>query len=97
MIHMPSKLFLHEKAIGDGGEITEVKIWQVPNSLQYPRGIKYSLYLVKEGKVLVGYDNHHPKGPHKHYGHRQEPYSFTTIEDLIRDFNHDKKRFNHES
>jgi hypothetical protein len=31
-------------------------------------------------------DNHKPKGPHLHVDKREEPYSFTTVEDLIEDF-----------
>ena len=96
MIHMASKLLFHEKDVEEDGGITEVKVWQVPESLKYPNGYKYALYLVREGKVLVGYDNHHPKGHHRHYGEKQEPYAFTNLENLVRDFNQDRKRFIHE-
>lgn len=94
---MSSKLIAHEKLVQEDGSIVEIKIWRVPKSLKYPEGYKYSLYLVKEGMVLVGYDNHHPKGPHRHYGQRQEPYQFTGVEDLVKNFNEDRKRYYHES
>jgi hypothetical protein len=32
------------------------------------------------------YDNHHPKGHHRHVGTREEPYSFVTAEKLVADF-----------
>ena len=89
---MSSTLLLHEKIVEEDASIVEMKIWQVPKSAKNPNKIKYSLYWVKEGKILVGYDNHHPKGHHRHYGDRQEPYEFTTIENLVRDFKEDRRR-----
>jgi len=94
---MASKLVFHQKVVHEDGSIVEVKIWQVPKSVRSPDGVKYFFYLVKGGKVLVGYDNHHPKGHHRHYGDRQEPYPFTSIEQLAHDFNEDRKRCQHEN
>jgi len=37
-------------------------------SEKYPAGRKFSLFLVAQGEVLVGLDNHKPKGPHLHLG-----------------------------
>lgn len=37
----------------------------------------------------VLYDNHHPKGHHKHIGGRQSAYQFSSVEDLLRDFRRD--------
>jgi hypothetical protein len=56
-----------------------------------PDAVKYSLYWVKEGEVLVGYDNHYPKGHHRHYGQREEDYEFKDIETLIKDFKRDMR------
>lgn len=92
-----SKLVFHEKSLEKDGSIVEMKVWQVPESEKNPDGVRYSLYLVKGDKVLIGYDNHHPKGHHRHYGEKEEPYQFTTIEDLIRDFLEDKRRIHDES
>ena len=68
--------------------MAELKVWEVGVSSHYPDGIKYSLFLVQpeSGTVLFGMDNHKPKGPHLHVNGREEPYSFTTAEDLIEDF-----------
>ncbi|WP_246327072.1 toxin-antitoxin system TumE family protein [Burkholderia guangdongensis] len=38
------------------------------------------------GNRVVGYDNERPKGDHRHIDGAEEPYRFTTPEDLIRDF-----------
>lgn len=67
----------------------ESKIWEVPISEQYPDGLRYSLFAIQEGKVLVGYDNHQPKGHHRHLGEAQSPYHFSNLETLTNDFRAD--------
>jgi hypothetical protein len=32
------------------------------------------------------YDNHHPKGHHKHISGREAPYAFVTARQLVADF-----------
>lgn len=38
------------------------------------------------------YDNEAGKGDHRHYGARQEPYVFTTLQALLEDFQADVTR-----
>ena len=38
------------------------------------------------GERVVGYDNHHPKGDHRHYMGREAEYDYKDPETLIRDF-----------
>ncbi|MDG0027254.1 DUF6516 family protein [Trinickia sp. Y13] len=38
------------------------------------------------GSRVVGYDNERPKGDHRHVDGVEEPYRFTTPEDLVREF-----------
>lgn len=66
--------------------IAELKVWKVPKSRDYRNGIKYSLYLVSQGNVIVGMDNHRPKGPHLHLGDQELPYLFRSAPRLIEDF-----------
>jgi hypothetical protein len=42
-----------------------------------------------KGERIVGYDNERGKGDHRHYGDREEPYIFTTMEQLLDDFERD--------
>ena len=51
---MKARLIYHVKEIATDGDITEIKIWQVPKSKDKPHGIKYSLAYIREGKRLVG-------------------------------------------
>jgi len=72
----------------DGVAVAELKVWNVGVSTHYPDGIKYALFLVQpeSGDVILGMDNHKPKGPHLHLNGREELYRFTTVDDLIEDF-----------
>ncbi len=68
--------------------MVELKVWEVPKTEKYPDGVKYSLYCLEtETKmVLVGIDNHHPKGHHIHFGYEEQVYFFEDVEKLIEDF-----------
>ncbi len=66
--------------------VAELKIWRINKSKDYPAGIKYSLFLVCDGTVIVGFDNHKPKGPHMHFGDQELPYDFKDERELIEDF-----------
>jgi len=82
-------LVVHEKRIVEGDEvigIAELRIWSLPVSQTFPAGRKFSLFLVANGKVIVGIDNHAPKGPHAHIGEVERAYRFTTSEQLVEDF-----------
>lgn len=47
---------------------------------------KYRLYYGSGRNRDVGYDNERGKGDHRHYGEREEPYEFSTPEQLLEDF-----------
>lgn len=68
--------------------ICEIKIWKINDSKSYPLGLKYSLFCVESasGKIIVGFDNHFPKGPHKHIGEIEEPYHYVNDDLLVEDF-----------
>lgn len=92
--HMaPATLLLHRRRIFDDGAIEEMKLWQVSTSVRgSDHAFKYSLFYGREGQRLVCYDNEPGKGDHRHYGQREEPYEFTTPEQLIADFVADVSR-----
>ncbi len=68
--------------------IAELKVWEVSTTTHYPEGRKFSVFLVWEesGEVIIGFDNHKPKGPHLHKRGREESYEFKSVEQLIEDF-----------
>jgi hypothetical protein len=44
--------------------------------------------LIRSGEEApaILYDNHHPKGHHRHIGDHEEPYAFVTAGRLVADF-----------
>lgn len=82
-------MITHDKVLLASGVIVEIKVWQILDDERYPDRYKYSLYAVYGDDVLVGYDNHHPKGHHRHIDGKEESYNFTTLENLKNDFKSD--------
>jgi len=72
----------------------EVKIYTVPTSSKNPYGYRFRCFMVdpSSGEELVGYDNHWPKGSHRHFLGTEEPYEFKNIVTLLEDFEHDCER-----
>ena len=60
----------------DRDYIVEIKIYKVNKDQFHPEGFHYSLVLIKDGKRLLGYDNHERKGHHTHRGKGESPYEF---------------------
>ncbi len=89
MPNIKAVLLIHKKECDENGAITEVKIWSVPVSEHTPHGLKYSFVYVVNGIRIIGYDNERGKGAHRHIGGAEEPYAFTTTDQLIADFKAD--------
>ena len=79
---------LREKTTDEQGNLREMVIWQVEPNPRQPEGIRYRLALVLVGEKVpaVLYDNHHPKGHHRHIEGVEEPYQFVYVDRLIADF-----------
>ena len=75
----------------------EVAVWRVPLPVppsEHP--FKYRLAYVVGGECVLRYDNERGKGDHRHFGGIVLGYAFSTPEQLMRDFNADIARWNHE-
>lgn len=80
-------LLYDEKRTYADGCILQARLWIVPVSVRGSNHLlKYSLYYGRQGERLVAYDNEAGKGDHRHYGDREEPYTFSTVEQLVADF-----------
>jgi hypothetical protein len=87
---MPKAMrIFHEKIRMVEGIVVELTVWQVTRSAQYPEGFKYSFFAVRNGVILVGYDNHRPKGHHRHFGGKEGVYEFAGLDKLRADFSSD--------
>ncbi|MCK8781769.1 DUF6516 family protein [Rhizobium sp. NTR19] len=92
-IMAPALLILDRKLLLNDGRIIQMKVWRLPEaSPERPHGLKYSLFFGRPGQRIVGYDNEAGKGDHRHYGKREEPYSFSSLQQLIADFEEDVRR-----
>ncbi len=90
---MKAELLLRDKKVLSSGAILELVIWKLPESdLDRPHGYKYRLYYGRGGVRIVGYDNERGKEDHRHYGAREAPYMFVSVEQLLDDFLADVKR-----
>jgi len=85
---MRAKLIYREKFIYADGAIREMVLWRLPEkTAEKPYSLKYRLYYgLADGTSIVRYDNETVKGDHRHWGGREEPYSFRDVETLVADF-----------
>lgn len=89
----PASLILDRKLLLDDGRIIQMRVSRLPAaSREWPHGLKYSLFFGRPGERIIGYDNEKGKGDHRHYRSREEPYRFSSLEQLIRDFEVDVER-----
>jgi len=67
-----------------------IKLWELPSPKAGHQRARYRLSLISPaGERVVGYDNHHPKGDHRHYMGREAEYRYKDPATLIRDFLND--------
>ena len=90
---MKAELLQRDRFDFDDGTILEMVIWRVPKPIRGSQHVyKYRLFYGRAGKRIVGYDNERPKGDHRHVDDKEQPYDFTDVETLVRDFLADVER-----
>ena len=90
MQYMPAALVAKAKEFRDDGSIVEVVIWELSEPLgPSTHCYKYRLYYGASGVSRVRYDNERGKGDHRHMEAREEEYVFTTLDQLLADFERD--------
>jgi Family of unknown function (DUF6516) len=86
-------LVVHDEVWDEDGWRVIVKVWAVASSKTNPDGVDYSLVLLDPvGGRVVGYDNHWPKGHHRHVLGEENVYDYRGIDALIEDFRADIAR-----
>jgi hypothetical protein len=90
---MQAELLYRNKLTLDSGAVIEEVIWKLPTpDADRPHGFKYRLVYLRENHRIIGYDNERGKGDHRHYSGSEEPYRFTSVEQLLNDFRADVTR-----
>jgi hypothetical protein len=91
---MDAVLLARAKEVRDDGSIVEIVIWELPEPLPPSQHrCKYRLYFGAAGVARVRYDNERGKGDHRHVGDREQDYLFTSVEQLLADFQSDVERW----
>jgi Family of unknown function (DUF6516) len=91
---MDAALLARAKEVRDDGSIVEIVIWELPEPL--PPSLhryKYRLFFGAAGVSRVRYDNERGKGDHRHVAGREEDYTFTSVKQLLADFQSDVERW----
>lgn len=87
---MKAELLAHTKEVRDDGSIVEIVIWELPQPIPpSAHRFKYRLYFGTPGDERVRYDNERGKGDHRHRGGREDQYIFSSIDQLLDDFERD--------
>ncbi|MGB8685467.1 MAG: DUF6516 family protein [Candidatus Binatus sp.] len=83
-----AKLITRRKWTDERGNLYEIVLWKVERNARHPEGVRYRLAFIRAGEEApaVLYDNHHPKGHHRHISGRRAPYAFVTARRLVADF-----------
>ena len=90
MQYMKAKLIAHAKEIRDDGSIVEIIVWELAEPLLPCTHLyKYRLYFGRNGDCFVRYDYERSKGDHRHVGHEESGYDFTSLDELLADFERD--------
>jgi hypothetical protein len=94
---MKAVALVRRRVVVAADAFVEVVIWHVPEPV--PPSVhlfKYRLAYVVEQQCVVRYDNERGKGDHRHTETAEEPYAFSTPNQLMTDFEADVARWNHE-
>jgi hypothetical protein len=84
----PARLITRRKWTDEQGNLYEIVLWEVERNARHPEGVRYRLAFIRAGEEVpaILYDNHHPKGHHRHINGRETPYAFVTATKLVADF-----------
>ena len=94
---MRAELLLRRRVLLAEDAFVEVVIWRVPKPVaSSAHAFKYRLAYVVGSQCVLRYDNERGKGDHRHVVGREEPYKFSSPEQLMADFQADIERWNHE-
>ena len=95
--NMEAVLLLRRRVVVAVDAFVELVIWRLPRPLPpSSHEFKYGLAYVVGGECVLRYDNERGKGDHRHLGATEEPYVFSSPEQLMVDFEADVARWNHE-
>ncbi len=94
---MKAAPLLRRRVIVAADAFVDIVVWKVPGPVSpSAHDFRYRLAYVVGGQCVLRYDNERGKGDHRHTETTEEPYSFSTPDQLMADFAADVERWNHE-
>jgi hypothetical protein len=85
--NMRAMLILDDRYPQGAHAFVAVRVLRVPTRVSgSAHDLKYSLAYVVEGECVLRFDNEAGKGDHFHRSGVEEPYAFTSLEQLLADF-----------
>ena len=92
---MKAVLVIKRKSVDSEGNRIEAVIWHIPAGEMRGENVRYRMAFLPNGftKPVVLFDNHHPKGHHKHLEGVESRYAFSDVSALVRDFEKDVERW----
>ena len=82
-----AQLVTRFKDVTPEGGVIELVVWRVPEPVHpSEHGFKYRAAYAVDGVRVIGFDNERGKGDHCHLDGSERPYSFTTTDALLEDF-----------
>jgi hypothetical protein len=94
---MKAVALVRRRVVVAADAFVEVVIWQVPEPVPPSTHLfKYSLAYIVEQRCVLRYDNERGKGDHRHTETVEEPYAFSTPDQLMAGFESDVARWNSE-
>jgi hypothetical protein len=76
--------------VRDDGSIVEIVVWELDEPVPpCSHRFKYRLFYGRPGQERVRYDNERGKGDHRHVAGLESSYIFSTLDQLLDDFERD--------
>jgi len=98
MSNMKATLLVRNRIVYSETSFAELILWHLPIPVEGSRHqFKYRLAYVVDGICVVRYDNERKKGDHRHFGEKEDTYTFVSPEQLVSDFQRDIERWNSEN
>jgi hypothetical protein len=95
---MKAQLLIDRRVIVATNAFVELVLWRVPHPVPgSAHDYKYSLAYVVAEVCVLRYDNESGKGDHRHYNGVESTIVFSGIDQLLKDFMNDIKRWNDEN
>ena len=87
---MKATLLIRQRERQRPGTFTEIVICRLPGS---DHRYKYRMALIDQEVCVLRYDNESGRGDHRHRGAVETASQFSTIEQLLEDFDADVRRY----